>query len=687
MTQLSSDINSVGNLPKNYELLRVRDEMQSSQTHQQLSSLKEKWLTQVVQKEHLVRDAKEMARVALHESEEAALKSRDLAKQVEINEQEKVRAQQVAEEAKEKAIRASHKAELLEAETEQLKQQLRLEASELQRLQSDATNTAAVAAELHTRAKNLQRQIDRVSAQLSLHSGRHDPAKLVVLVCEPTTVGNWLLPYTRYAVISITTENGTERDAGKRESIDPDDAKKNSFKAAKTWIMQHQVAEPSAFVKVYRRYSDFVWLHRQLCRKHPFELVPGIPGKQVFFNKENEFVGERMKLLQAFLRNVLRHPVLALVEEVRSFLLSTTEELDAIRLRSISTARDIDELEFGLCAAYPYDSTVSDSDVNQRRLEKHSGHMLSTSKPIEPSGNAWAWGAMRAITNSAAKMWTTGNVSTEDLHSEEASTGVKLSAVPETNTSYLEDRDIDSRAGRFFDVVECRENYMRVCSAYENTALKGSYLARAERKEAKHLHRICELLNDMDLLERSFDRMKRQRNATVNDQDVSLALRESTGIQRQQQVFFETRTFDARAADSFSAFSLLVKSTADCNEYALLEIVRMQLLHLGAIEQSYSRLRQLEVSIHDKMNAAAKNSVEGKHTSGMASPEMDWNLQVKKLNQCRQELGEKVHNLDPTRSIFVLETLQENVMEMQILSKERRLMYEETLRQINAHMM
>ncbi|KAL0585429.1 hypothetical protein ABG067_004779 [Albugo candida] len=107
----------------------------------------------------------------------------------------------------------------------------------------------------------------------------------------------------------------------------------------------------------------------------------------------------------------------------------------------------------------------------------------------------------------------------------------------------------------------------------------------------------------------------------------------------------------------------------------------MQLLHLGAIEQSYSRLRQLEVSIHDKLNAAAKNSVEGKHTSGMASPEMDWNL------QCRQELGKKVHNLDPTRSIFVLETLQENVMEMQILSKERRLMYEETLRQINAHMM
>nr|CCA21013.1 conserved hypothetical protein [Albugo laibachii Nc14] len=679
MTQLPSEINPIRNLPKNYELLRVRDEMQSSQIHHQLSSLKEKWLTHVVQKEHLARDAKEVARLALHESEEAASKSRGLAKQVEINEQEKLRAQQLAKEAKEKAIRASHKAEMLQEETEQLKQQLRSEASELRRLQSDATTTAAATAELHTRAQQLQRQIDRVSAQLSLHSGRHDPAKLVVLVCEPMTVGKWLLPYTRYAVISITTETGTVNKNGEhRSGIDQD--KKNSFKAAKMWIMQHQVAEPSASVKVYRRYSDFVWLHQQLCRKHPFELVPGIPGKQVFFNKENEFVGERMKLLQAFLRNVLRHPVLALVEEVRSFLLSTTEELDAIRLRSVSTARAIDELEFGLWAANLNDSALVDSELNERRLQRCSDDHVPTtiSKQSESSRNTWAWGAISAITNSAAKMMRT----TADSSSAEESKEVKLSKRYESNCSDLEDGAIESRADKFVNIANSRHNYTRVCSAYENTALKGSFLARAERKQAKHLHRVCELLNDMDLLERSFDRLERQRHAEAHSENLPSSMRESIGAQRQQQVFFETRTFDARAADSFSAFSLLVKSTADCNEYALLEIVRMQLLQLGAIEESYSRLRQLENSIQDKLSAAAKSSGEENHLSGSACAEMDWNLQAKKLKQCREEVGEKVSNLDPTRSLFVLETLQENVTEMHILSKERRHLYEETLRQI-----
>ncbi|POM62577.1 hypothetical protein PHPALM_28245, partial [Phytophthora palmivora] len=246
-------------LPKNFELVRARQEMEM-QTQTQLRKLKEMWTNQVKEKEQLAKEAEEHARTAQRESVQASQRAKFLAKQVEINEQEKKRAQELAEEARHRALVASQQAEALQAETENLKRQLQNDAAQLARVQHDASSAAAVAKELHSKAEQLQQQVDCVRAQLSLHAGRHDPSKLVVLVCEPTTVGSWLLPYTRYAVISIASD--TTKGA---QTIDP-------YQAAKTWTRLRQVEEPSSSVKVYRRYSDFVWLQRELQRQFPFEL-------------------------------------------------------------------------------------------------------------------------------------------------------------------------------------------------------------------------------------------------------------------------------------------------------------------------------------------------------------------------------------------------------------------------------
>ncbi|RLN31703.1 hypothetical protein BBJ28_00021908, partial [Nothophytophthora sp. Chile5] len=379
-------------LPKNFELVRVRQEMEA-QTQSQLRRLQEAWNTRVREKEQLAREAEEHARTAQRESVQASQRALFLAKQVEINEQEKRRAQELAEEARHRALVASQQAEALQAETETLKRQLQTDAAQLARVQLDASSAAAVAKELHSKAEQLQQQVDCVRAQLSLHAGRHDPSKLVVLVGEPTTVGSWLLPYTRYAVISIASDS-----AEGAQAIDP-------FQAAKTWTRLRRVEEPSSSVKVYRRYSDFVWLQRELQRQFPFELVPCVPGKQLFFNKEKEFVGERMRLLQAFLRGVLRLPQLAVTEEVRAFLLSTTEELDSLR-RASSTYQS---------SSLDDDTLLLDEDSLDDEVEARSSPPPANSPPPTSNGSglskrssSWsAWGAVSAITSSAAKLVTT----------------------------------------------------------------------------------------------------------------------------------------------------------------------------------------------------------------------------------------------------------------------------------------
>uniref|UniRef100_K3WTC4 PX domain-containing protein n=1 Tax=Globisporangium ultimum (strain ATCC 200006 / CBS 805.95 / DAOM BR144) TaxID=431595 RepID=K3WTC4_GLOUD len=662
-------------LPKNFELLRVRHEIES-QTQAQLRHLKEVWANQVWEKEQLAREAQENAKNAERESVQASQRAHFLARQVQINEQEKKHAQDMAEEARQKAILASQRAEELQQETESLKQQLQNEAMQLERVQNDASSAAAVAAALHSKAEKLQQQVDRVRAQLSLHSGRHDPTKLVVLVNEPTTVGSWLLPYTRYAVISIASDA--------LHSIDP-------YQAAKTWTMMRQFAEPSSSVKVYRRYSDFVWLHRALTRQFPFELVPCVPGKQLFFNKEKEFVGERMRLLQAFVREVLRHPLLAVTEEVRAFLLSTTEELETLRKAS-SVNDEVDEL------------LGSESDISDTNGANGTGDKAAASsapaKAVAPvvQSSAWAaWGAVSAITSSAAKLVTsTGSaltsIGTKSANGSSATASSSdVDSDPQLSDSLLSGASDGLQDKAQARRIEKRRKYIEIARSYQSTAQKGSHLSRVERNQSQHLHRLCELMDQMNTLDQSYAKRRHELLATSVD-------RRNEALQRQQEEeevpCFERPSFDARASEAFSALSLKTKNDADCMEYALLEIVRMQTLELGAIEDAFSRIRQREQVLQKLSPATASSSSSMTSQNGYGSPLSSgysspatsqlWNSKQEELQQHRRELGDMIESLDPARSQFVFDTLQKNSGEMHKLALAKRTLLESTYQQLLA---
>ncbi|CAI5719647.1 unnamed protein product [Hyaloperonospora brassicae] len=646
-------------LPKNYELVRARQEMEvRSQLH--LCRLKEEWASQVKEKELLAREAQEHARTAQRESVQASQRAMFLAKQVQINEQEKKEAQDLAEEARHRALVASQQAAVLQTETETLKRQLEVDAAQLARMQHDASSAAAVAKELASKAEQLQQQVDCVRAQLSLHAGRHDPGKLVVLVCEPTTVGSWLLPYTRYAVICIASDT-----AKGGQSIDP-------YQAAKTWTRLRQVEEPSSSVKVYRRYSDFVWLHRELQRQFPFRLVPCLPGKQLFFNKDKEFVGERMRLLQAFLRGVLRQPTFAVTEEVRAFLLSTTEELESLR-RATSTyygGLDGDDL-LSLDEYSPCDDAESRSSSSPRASCPPSA---SSNTGLSTYGSSWsAWSAVSALTSSAAKLVTTTGTALTGMGLQTGPVGLPVDAGLELSRSFVDAEEEEDAASRL--CLERRRKYIDVARSYQSTAKKGSQLSRASRQQSHHLHRMCELLHDMNQLDQGHARRRRERLAASKD---------ARTFQDDEDDDMETRVFDERASDVFSAISLNTKNDADCMEYALLEIMRMQTLELGGIEDAFARVRRREEAVQMQQLSTAPSSSPTTATLSSDSGASLSALVLKReeLATHRRELNEKVAGLDPSRSLLVLDVLRKNAGEMHKLAKTKRKLFQASQQQL-----
>lgn len=678
-------------LPKNFELLRVRQEIEAH-SHVHLHQLKQAWTTQIMEKETNARAAEAHAMAAQRESVQAAQRAMHLTKQVEINEQEKRHAQEMAEDARRKALVASQHAEALQAETERLKQRLHQEAVHLQGVKRDASSAAAEAKELYTRAEALEQQVECVRAQLSLHAGRHDPSKLVVLVVEPTTVGSWLLPYTRYAVISIAKHPGSkQQQQNKGEGIGGEHNALDPFHAAKTWVTLRHVAAPSSSVKVYRRYSDFVWLHHELHRQFPFEVVPSIPGKQLFFNKDKEFVGDRMRALQAFVREILRHPVLATTEFVRAFLLSTTEELE--NLRNAARLRDDDDDSF------LHEVEASEAAATTSRQDSLVVTSPTTTTPVAAaSRSSWAWGAVSALTSSATKLVTsTGSALTSGISVASSTTvGGGIGGVDDPTEKSLsssltisdEETQVLSTASRH--AIEKRRMLIDVARAHQSVTSKGAHVARSQRRYAHHLHRLCELMHRMDALDQDYARRKHDRAVLAASTMEHSSTYTARQVEEDARACLESeRPFQEKASEVFSALSLATSNDAECMEYALLEISRMQTLHLGAIEDAFARLRKKEDALAQassgSLSSATMESSSAAYGSSLSSSVSSMVLAKREeLQARRQELMDKVHGVDPARAKLVLETLQQNVKEMHTLAVARRKLHESSYQQLLA---
>jgi PX domain len=80
-------------------------------------------------------------------------------------------------------------------------------------------------------------------------------------------------------------------------------------------------------IETTRRFSDFVWLHEKLTKKHPECAIPPIPEKD--FNLMSKFTDEfldyRARELERFLKRVSAHSKLSAAACVHSFFNADVE--------------------------------------------------------------------------------------------------------------------------------------------------------------------------------------------------------------------------------------------------------------------------------------------------------------------------------------------------------------------------
>jgi serine/threonine protein kinase len=84
-------------------------------------------------------------------------------------------------------------------------------------------------------------------------------------------------------------------------------------------------------VVVYRRYSDFLWLHEQLEYAFPSLLVPPMPGKHLTGNFDDEVLSDRRQGLQWYLDAISRHPILSKTFLFHAFIRLSADKVAGLK--------------------------------------------------------------------------------------------------------------------------------------------------------------------------------------------------------------------------------------------------------------------------------------------------------------------------------------------------------------------
>lgn len=105
---------------------------------------------------------------------------------------------------------------------------------------------------------------------------------------------------------------------------------------------------------VTRRYSDFVWLSKELSSIFPGCILPALPEKQAVGRFSTEFVESRQRGLERFLQRVATHPELGISPLFISFL-----EIDEIALNKKMEESKATKPKIGTSALNWIESTVN----------------------------------------------------------------------------------------------------------------------------------------------------------------------------------------------------------------------------------------------------------------------------------------------------------------------------------------
>jgi len=137
-----------------------------------------------------------------------------------------------------------------------------------------------------------QTQQEQMGPTPSLHIRSPEDAIDYVTVSDPVIHADGMNKYTSYRVDCRPPINN---------DISPDNNNQDDV------FLQNN---PVQYSSVLRRYSDFLWLYERLHKEKAGSIVPPLPEKQAVSRFSPEFVEDRRRLLEKFLRRVILHPEL-----------------------------------------------------------------------------------------------------------------------------------------------------------------------------------------------------------------------------------------------------------------------------------------------------------------------------------------------------------------------------------------
>ncbi|OWF50530.1 sorting nexin lst-4-like isoform X3 [Mizuhopecten yessoensis] len=101
--------------------------------------------------------------------------------------------------------------------------------------------------------------------------------------------------------------------------------KESKLKGLKSYIA-YQITPSFSNIQVSRRYKHFDWLHERLEEKFACVPIPPLPDKALSGRYEDDFITERMHLLQLWINRIVRHPLISRSDVFHHFLTCTNEK-------------------------------------------------------------------------------------------------------------------------------------------------------------------------------------------------------------------------------------------------------------------------------------------------------------------------------------------------------------------------
>jgi len=89
-----------------------------------------------------------------------------------------------------------------------------------------------------------------------------------------------------------------------------------------------------------RRYNDFYWLHEQLEKRFKGFIIPPMPEKTVFQNRfDTQFIEDRRRDLEIFVKEVALHPVLSSSDILQNFLEADVDAFEETKIQKPQAGR------------------------------------------------------------------------------------------------------------------------------------------------------------------------------------------------------------------------------------------------------------------------------------------------------------------------------------------------------------